>query len=385
MGDKKERSKAAILTWCYNNGKTNYGQILQCYAMQVMVQRLGYEAIVIRYRKRKADEQIYEKYQSSLVIDLYELWNRLGKVENQIDIRVLRFIEFIRSNIRLSKQCYTKKQIEEECRDCEVLFCGSDQIWNPIWFDDVYALNFGSPLQKRIAYAPSGVLIENEQSKEIYEKLSRCIERFDLVTVREKESIDILRKYTSKKIEDVVDPTLLLSQEDWDKVASDIAIKEPYIFCYSLGRIRMHKLLLKKIMKKHGAEKIFFLTSGSYGNENILEEGDCFYSIEDAGPAEFIAWIRGAKAICTDSFHGMALSIVYQKQFYVIKRDGSGKQLGANILRQKNLLKKTEIGEQRIITCVRELENINPINYTEIKSSQYWQDFIQEIILDQVL
>lgn len=384
MRDKTERPKAAILTWCYNNGKTNYGQILQCYAMQKMVQRLGYNATVIRYRKRETDEPNYKNYQSQFMIDLYELWNRLEKVENQIDIRIVRFIEFIRNNIHLSKQCYTKEELEEECRECKVLFCGSDQIWNPVWFDDVYALNFGSTLQKRIAYAPSGVLLENKQTQEIYKKLGRCIDRFDLVTVRENESVEILKNYTKKRIEDVVDPTLLLSQEDWDQVASDMDINEPYIFCYSLGRIRIHKVLLKRIMKKYGAEKIFFITSGNYEDEKWWELDDYFSPITDAGPAEFIAWIRGARAVCTDSFHGMALSIVYQKQFYVVKRDGSDKLVGASFLRQKNLLKKIGIGEHRIVTCVKEIEMVSPINYDEIKSSQYWQDFIQERVLEEI-
>lgn len=384
MSDKNRQPKAAILTWCYNNGKTNYGQILQCYAMQITVQRLGYDTKVIRYRKRDKDDWPDENYKSQLTTDLYELWNRLEKVENQIDLRILRFIEFIRNNIHLSNQCYTKEQIEEECKDCEVLFCGSDQIWNPIWFDDVYALNFGNSLQKRIAYAPSGILVENEENKEIYKILGKCVDRFDIVTVREKESIEILEKYTKQKIEDVVDPTLLLSQEDWDQVASDIDINEDYIFCYFLGRIRMHKMLLKRIMKKYSVKKICFITSGDYEDEDRWNPGNYFYPIKDAGPAEFVSWIKGAKAVCTDSFHGMALSIVYQKQFYVVKRGSSNMHIVANLLRQKNLLRKVGIGEERIVTCVRELETIDPIDYEGIRSSQYWQDFVRETILERI-
>ena len=251
MNKRKKSSKAAIVTWCYDNGKTNYGQILQCYAMQTIMQRLGYNTKVIRYRKREHDEAVSWERKPQAVINLYELAYRLIRVEKKLDVRILRFVTFIGRNIFLSRQCYTKEQVEKECGDCEVLVCGSDQIWNPAWFQDVYALNFGKDSQKRIAYAPSGVMIENERNKKVYRQLGKYIDRFDLVTVREKKSIAILEKYTKKKIRDVWDPTLLLTQEDWNRVSAGSVTGKPYIFCYSLGRLRAHKVLLKYIMKKY--------------------------------------------------------------------------------------------------------------------------------------
>ena len=71
--DKKEKlPKAAILTWCYNNGSVNYGQILQCYAMQVIVQRLGYDVKVVKYRKKDPDEPPERMNKSEVLTGLYE-------------------------------------------------------------------------------------------------------------------------------------------------------------------------------------------------------------------------------------------------------------------------------------------------------------------------
>lgn len=372
--DKKEKlPKAAILTWCYNNGSVNYGQILQCYAMQVIVQRLGYDVKVVKYRKKDPDEPPERMNKSEVLTGLYELWYRLKKVENKIDVRILKFIGFIKKNISLSRQCYTKAEVERECQNCDILFCGSDQIWNPATFDDVYALNFGTSLQKRIAYAPSGVLSEEDWSKPIYKKLGACIERLDLVTVREKESIEILQKYTQKDIVDVVDPTLLLSKEEWNQVASKQSLKEPFVFCYFLGRIRSYKLLLKEIMKKHGAQKVYFTTPGGYEQENQRNTGKYFDAIKNAGPSEFIALIRDAKAVCTDSFHGLALSIIYQKQFYIFERSMPNKNLWASSSRQRNLLEKFGIGGQRSVKSLKDLESVEQIDYQNIHMERDWE------------
>lgn len=374
MDKKRKLPKAAILTWCYNNGPVNYGQILQCYAMQVMVQRLGYDVKVIRYRRKDPEESTHWENKPELLTGLYELWYRLKKVEYKVDIRILKFVEFIKKNICMSRQCYTKDQVERECEDCDVLFCGSDQIWNPVNFDDIYVLNFGAESQKRIAYAPSGVLSEDDGTKHIYKKLGECIERLDLVTVRERESVRILKKYTEKEIIDVVDPTLLLSKQDWDLVASKWVSKEPYIFCYFLGKLRPYRLLLKSVMKKYGAKKIFFTTPGGYEQENKQNTGKCFHFIKNVGPAEFIALIRDAKAVCTDSFHGLALSMVYQKQFYIFERNMPDKHLWGSSLRQRNLLEKLGIGDGRIIKSQKDLEFLTEIDYNIICKDQLWDE-----------
>lgn len=371
---KNRKSKAAILTWCYNNGRTNYGQVLQCYAMQTMVRRFGYDTKVIKYRERNAGERMPLDKKSEKYIGIYELCYRLGVVEGAPSVRIFRFAEFIKENIVLSNQCYTKHDVEQECEDADVLFCGSDQIWNPRWFKDVYALNFGRADQKRIAYAASGAFIENPQTELVYKELGGYLNRFDLVTVREKASIDILRKYTERKIVDVADPTLLLSQDEWNQVAAKPIAEEPYIFCYCLGRIRGYKQLLKRVMRKHGVQKILCIASDYREYVREPEEDGLFCWASDAGPREFIALVRDAQAVCTDSFHGLALSIIFQKQFYIFERISPDAQLIANMARQENLLEKVGIEKRRLIKSVKELEALETIDYTKVRTSRFWDE-----------
>lgn len=373
MKKREKRPKAALVTWCYR-GEANYGQVLQCYAMQRIIQHLGFDVTVIQYRKPDEKEHLYWRWKSGVLSGLYELWYRLAKVERRVDIRIVRFIQFIRKNIHLSRQCYTKEQIEKECDNCSVLFCGSDQIWNPLRYDDIYVLNFGTLSQKRIAYAPSGVFVENAFTESVYKKIGQCLDSFNLITVREKESIDILNKYTTKKITDVIDPTLLVTRKEWDKIAREKLSREPYIFCYFLGRFRAYKMLLKKIMREYGADKVLFVTSGFYKKENELNADVHFCSVKGAGPSEFLALIRDAQAVCTDSFHGIAFSIIYQKQFYMLGRNIPQKDFWACTWRQNNLLEKAGIQSQRVISCLKDLELWEKIDYSNIHLDLLWRE-----------
>lgn len=365
MDKKRKNSRAAILTWCYQD-EINYGQILQCYAMQIMVKRLGFRPVVIRYRRKETEERHWNSRNFGILTDLYELWYRLTKAEYKIDLRMIRFIRFIKDNMTLSRQCYTKEQVEKESGDCEILFCGSDQIWNPLCFDDAYYLNFGTNEQKRIAYAPSGIWKDNRQSEQFYKEIGEYLDRFDVVTVREKESVNILKEYTRQKITDTVDPTLLLSPEEWNQAAAGQPEKEPYLFCYFLGRLRAHKTLLKRIRRELGVEKILFITPGEYAEENSLNADEEFIPVNDAGPAEFITLVRYAQAIATDSFHGLAFSVIYQKQFYIFDRNTRYKHPGVNMARQENLLSQIGVRERRIVRCMRDLEKLDPVDYGHI-------------------
>lgn len=361
----KEKGKAAILTWCYNNGKTNYGQILQCFAMQEVISQLGYDPVVVRYRRPDSDENVYGLPKSER--DRYEYDYRIRVVEGKKDKRIERFMSFIRENIELSEQCYTKAEVEEVTADCEVLVCGSDQIWNPLWFDDIYALNFGSPGQRRIAYAPSGVLDESStQATLIYKEIAEYIERFEFVTLREKKGVEILKKYSNKIISDAIDPTMLVTQDRWDEVSALPVSTERYVFCYSLGRMRPHKILLRYFMKRYRADKVFFITSGHYDEEDELETDDVFKAVTDAGPAEFISLIKNAVAVCTDSFHGIAMSAIYRKQFYVICRNDPNISVWASMERQMNLLDKLGMKDGRIVRSIADAESMADINYKEI-------------------
>ncbi len=232
--------------------------------------------------------------------------------------------------------------VEELTADCEVLICGSDQIWNPIHFDPIWFLDFGASDQKRVAYAPSGIFYERTEFEECYKKMAALVEKLDEVSIREKVGANILNKYVDREIEVREDPTLRLSRTQWDLVAGDREVKGGYILCYLLGSLSPYQLILTELKKRYQAEKIVYIPTNVFSDGGFREH----LKYEDAGPAQFLSLIKYAKAVCTDSFHGTVMAIQYGIPFYNVRRMhreaknvGGGERID-NLLEQRGLQKR---------------------------------------------
>lgn len=355
--------KVAILTWCDNNGVTNYGQILQCYALFKTCERLGYDTEVIYYRCKDERDVWQGISKISTVNRIYERYFKIKIVEKKYDKRIHRFRSFINKNICVSKPFYDEDSLAKYTENYDILICGSDQIWNPLWYKPVFALSFANDKQKKIAYAPSGVIMEDEYCDGIYKEITGYIDRFDAVSVREDCSVEILKKYTTKNICSVLDPSLLLTKVEWESVMSKRQEEEPYIFCYTLGALRKYKHILRYLMKKCGAKKIVYIPT------NLLE--DCrdeigeFHIVKEAGPAEFLSLIYYAEYVCTDSYHGMAMSIKFEKQFCTLGRAQDGNEYIASEERQNTLLRKVGIGIRKV-NCKKDIDCMENIDYSKV-------------------
>lgn len=306
----------AIITWCNKN--INYGQVLQAYAMQRIVKKYGFDPIIINYRKlEEREDSLLSK--NKYIRGLYEWYRGLEKAGTDYIRTKLKFNKFVHDYVNLSYPCYTKSEIEELVRlqNCRFLVCGSDQIWNPACFDPVYYLDFCNNDKDicRIAYAPSVAEDNiNTRNQHIFIKMTKLINQIDYVSVREEDSAKILRKLTDKTVVSLLDPTFLISKKGWDKIAKKNMCKERYIFCYILGDLKQHRNNIRKLSNKYNTEKVIYLNThnnGNYTNEDFLN---------NIGPREFVTLIKYSEAIYTDSFHGIALSINLNKEFYACKR-----------------------------------------------------------------
>lgn len=354
----------SILTWCDNNGPTNYGQILQCYAMEKICEKRGFFPKVIYFREKQQGDFLKHEFTLSFLNRWYELLYKVCRIEKHWDGRIRRFRKFIRRNITLSGPCYHMEQVKKCCENSEILLCGSDQIWNPLWFHPVYALCFAEKEQRKVAYAPGGIALENDFAREKYRELAGYLDGFYRISVREKRSVEILQKYVKSPVVDVLDPTFLLTQAEWDEVSAKRLIKEPYVLCYTLGSLRPHKHVLRAVLKRYGAKKVVYIPSNLDEVMNGRQSCD-FMAYKTAGPSEFLSLIKYAEAVCTDSFHGMALSINYEKQFFIMSRIQKGNDVIASEERQKNVLEKCSI-QSRKIKCIKDLEELADIDYKQV-------------------
>ena len=205
--------------------------------------------------------------------------------------------------------------------------------------------------------------MEDDYSNGVYREIAGYIDRFDAVSVREDCSIDILKKYTTKEITSVLDPSMLLTAEEWKGKMARRQENESYIFCYTLGALRKYKHILKYLMKRCGAKKILYIPT------NLFEESEnelgVFKAVKDAGPAEFLSLIYYAEYVCTDSYHGMAMSIKFGKQFCTLGRAQDGSEYIASEERQNTLLKKVGV-ENRKVNCKKDVDLIIKIDYSQV-------------------
>lgn len=354
------KDKVAIITWCDNSGPSNYGQVLQCYALQKMVHILGKEAIVIQYRQKDRHDFIPFNISIPVCNQVYELIYKILKVEKTYNGRIHRFRSFIRRYIPLTYPCYEEGDIKKITASCKYLISGSDQLWNPSKYDSIYYLTFAKKEQIKIAYAPSGIFDVNSSNKHIVKKIAKHMENMDYVSVRERISKDILDRYCEKEIECVLDPTLLLTRRYWDTISSKQLIKEKYIFLYLMGNMKDYSYLIKKVKEDYEGAQVIYIPS------NIVE--DCFedgIACKNVGPSEFLSLIRYSEAVCTDSYHGMLLSIQYEKPFYIMKRKDDSRKHWSSMARIQNVLETLHL-KNRVIASIMDLKKVEDINYIEI-------------------
>ena len=333
---KNDRKRVGIITTNVHTS-LNYGGVLQAYALQQVILNLGCGCEIIQYStsgKRVATFLKSEFHENSSLLLLMKRTFQLGSsyissrlkrvflsavktvcLNKHMGLREAVFSDFKKSRIALSKEIYTRENIQNSVSDYDIFVCGSDMIWKPGKYDPTYFLDFVPDDKLKIAYAPSIGVSHLSDSEKAYMK--PLVNRLDAVSVREKHGKELLELVTEKDVSWVLDPTLLLSREMWDSVAKPYAIERPYLFCYLLGKNAENYAFVEKTAKRLG---LFIVTIPFVAGDHVtgITFGD--KQIYDAGPEHFISLIRNAELIITDSFHGTVFSIIYGKEFITLPR-----------------------------------------------------------------
>ena len=197
-------------------------------------------------------------------------------------------------------------------------------------------MDFVDENKKKIAYAPSFGVKQNDYPYQ-NNKLKNLLNRFDYISVREEDGKYIIKKLINKSVKIVLDPTLLLEKKQWNEFVKVDMNKTKYILCYFLGEQKYYWKYVKKLQKETGLEiRIIPIQPEAYFKKGTIES--------EVGPMEFLDLMANAEIICTDSFHGMVFSIIFEKKFSVLKRfkDNDRKSQNSRIC---NLLKLIDLEE----------------------------------------
>ncbi len=367
----------------------NYGAELQAYATQKALQQMGYNAEIIDYLFYKNPRHIQTQgskpvFQMSAKKKLAEfLYPKISKLKqvlqhnNDAKTRAARFAKFHEDNTRFSAEFRTYEDLQKNCPEYDVYIVGSDQVWNPGIFSslDPYFLKFAPAGKRKLSYASSFGVGQLPTETIDYYKESLC--QLDSIAVREENAVDLVKDVSGRDAQWVLDPTLLLDKDAWMSVAESMSgVPERYVLLYELTPCPYLKTLAKHIAEMRQA-KVVRITKDAARVENDEE----IINITDAGPSEFLGLFANADFVVTNSFHGTAFSINFNRDFYVVTP--SRKQ---NNSRQRSLLRLFGLSERLIIedtpfedinTDSIAFEKINLALGTErVKSVQYLENSI---------
>ncbi len=282
----------------------NYGAVLQAYALQKALLSLGYKTSIIDYRS----EGVLWWYRKPSLQTDPSLSTVKAMIWKYIIRRKPRNFEEFRKRFILTKT-YSANDIAQVCNEIDMFIVGSDQVWNCdcTHEDYAYMLDFVSDDIPKVSYAAS--FGYRTVPKKYYDKTAALLRRFDAITVREDRGSELVKELTGMDAPVVLDPVLLLKRDEWETLISPI--EQKYVFVYQAEKQPSLIEFAKKIAKKKGM-KVYVVSAvlkGTMGR-NIKSFSDC-------GPEKFLALLSGADTVVTNSFHGTALSILFNKQFYV--------------------------------------------------------------------
>ena len=325
--------KIGIMTFWWSDD--NYGQLLQCYALQKYLRGLGHDPYLIRYKwysdviKNPLPIRILKALNPIYMYKYVKNKRNKALIKKEADKNSRCFDDFRKRYIAQSEiQFSSLKQLRENPPIADVYVVGSDQVWN-FWNNPVrrfrnimhaYFLDFGAAETKRASYAASwGVKnISAAYIKEFFPLLSR----FDYVSVRESSGIDLCRQCGAKSVKWAPDPTQLLSADTYRKLYNENKLRKPqntYLLLYILNNKCSIDIQAVYNFAASKNLEVIYVT----GNGTIDTYAKFFATIP-----EWLYLIDNAEYVITNSFHCSVFSILFDKQFAVLPL--TGKYAGMN-------------------------------------------------------
>lgn len=290
----------SVVTWL---GSGNYGTALQSYALCRKLACLGHCVSFLPFFDRRFGTKSFLKWMLSLSgVMSWRERRKFGKTD-----ALKKLYAFQQKNYSI-KRVWFSSQHKKLLEHTDVFITGSDQIWNA-WhsFNPFYFLDFAEDV-KRVAYASS--IGTSDFPEEHKDEIRALLSRFSRIGVRERTAVKAIASLLHRDdIVQVLDPTFLLTAEEWEKLADEATIEfdppHEYILCYLIGNGKDYAEQVMRVREVYGFNDIIIIPSVE--NKSFSVPDAKVYTA--AGPKEFVSLLRHAALVCTDSFHATALSI----------------------------------------------------------------------------
>lgn len=336
--------KIGVMTFWWS--QDNYGQLLQCYALQKYLRNLGHDAFIIRYRmplltrldlKGKLIKYGLHPWR---ILDGVKrvLSRRKGRAELTVHSR--QFDEFRAKFLKFSDREYTSlAELRANPPEADMYIVGSDQVWR---FDenfreeDIYAmlLDFGPEKVRRISYAAS--FGRSDFSDEEVSRMAPLLSKFDKISVRELSGLGVCDRAGIANAQVVCDPTFLLPAAEYLKIASPVMTEKKYVFCYMLTNDCDFEYPKLKAWAERKGLDVVYVTGNTNANSSF---GDSKAQKSFLEIPEWLGLLANAEYVITNSFHCCVFAAHFQRRVGIIELRGSHFGMNARIASLDSLCK----------------------------------------------
>lgn len=317
-----------MLGVCLKYTQANYGSKLQALATVKMFEALGLDHEIIRYNKRTPGfllKSIPRFFNIVFLNDRYDqiqqhlAFARHPKIKALVGERNRAFASFdTHFENHLSPVYPSYSSLKKQCprRYDRVITC-SDQLWSPSALGSgFYNLMFAPEEMPKVSWASSFGVSRIPWYQ--VGRTRRYLERIPHISMRENQGAEIVRELTGREVPVLMDPVFVFTREQWDALIPPAPPEwDDYIFCYFLGSNPAHRDAARTLAAETGKKIVTLRHLDRYVPEDE-QFGDC--APYDVDPARFLNILRNAACVCTDSFHGTAFSILFEKPFLVFDR-----------------------------------------------------------------
>ena len=350
----QQKKKVGILTFSYSS---NGGSVMQAYALQKTISSFdGYDASIINYSKTRYGKPILGKTIFTKPISSWTPRKIISWCTSIVahPFKMSKFEKFFDKYYNnFSKNSYSREELVALNDVYDKFVVGSDQVWNfgSPQVDESHFFDFVNDDSKKIAYAAS--FGQKNVPDEKRETAAELISKFSAISVREANGVNIVSDLTSRDATFVLDPSLLLSRDEYHKL-SKAPKKKGYVYLYLRQESKRLEEFSQKLAEAYGLKVIKVLNSWTCGKNGKQQL--------PIGPAEWLGYIENADFVVTNSFHGICFSTIFEKEFYV---DFLEKTSTSTNSRLEGMLSQFNLSN-RCIDDVKDFKNLAKIDYSDV-------------------
>ena len=286
---------------------SNYGGILQCYALNTYLRKLGHDTVVIR---RVPNKQFFLKRWLKYILRIIGVSRFRIK---QTDNKSINLSRFVNSYIEYTTPVDSMRKMKSICRkyNLDSVVVGSDQVWREDFamnYGYNYFLDFVPKNVVKLSYAASFGLSEWHYNSAQTCRINELLLEFRGISVRELDGVRLCQDYLNLSPSLLIDPTLLLDKVDYEKISSRRLIDEKYVLVYWLG----DRSCIADTISKYQEDGYKVVDIQLRSNSILPSIGD------------WLSYIQFADFVITDSFHGCVFSLIFKKNFCIHSNDLGG-------------------------------------------------------------